>query len=136
MGFHTVVDIGWGEWGSRLRPPFFWAPPSKTAYTVLDSLQMFVQRTILSEDLFFFRERLDFERKIGKSEMKSKWRPFFFFFREHLDFRRKICKPRLDLFFSQTTSIFENSCLGPLNWNIHHWFHIQILLKKIRSHTK
>ena len=26
-----------------------------------------------------------------------------------------------DLFFSQTTSIFENSRLGPLNWNIHHW---------------
>ena len=23
-------------------------------------------------------------------------------------------------FFSQTTSIFENSCLGLLNWNIHH----------------
>ena len=35
-------------------PPFFWGPPSKTAYTVLDSLQMFAQRTIRSEDLFFF----------------------------------------------------------------------------------
>ena len=29
-------------------------PPSKTAYTVLDSLQMFAQRTVRSEDLFFF----------------------------------------------------------------------------------
>ena len=46
---------------------------SKTAYTVLDSLQMFAQRTIRSEDLFFFfREHLGFGRKIGKSEMKSK----------------------------------------------------------------
>ena len=62
-------------------PPFFWGPPldfkglpSKTAYAVLDSLQMFAQRTVRSEDLFFFffRERLDFGRKIGKSEMKSK----------------------------------------------------------------
>ena len=55
-------------------PPFFGGPSSKTAYTVLDSLQMFAQRTIRSEDLFlfFFRERLDFGRKIGKSEMKSK----------------------------------------------------------------
>ena len=35
-------------------PPFFWGPPSKTAYAVLDSLQMFAQRTIRSEDLFFF----------------------------------------------------------------------------------
>ena len=67
-----------GYWVRRMRQspqalPFFGGPPSKTAYTVLDSLQMFVQRTILSEDLFFFfRERLDFGRKIGKSEMKSK----------------------------------------------------------------
>ena len=35
-------------------PPFFGGPPSKTAYTVLDSLHMFAQRTIRSEDLFFF----------------------------------------------------------------------------------
>ena len=35
-------------------PPFFLGPPSKTAYTVLDSLQMFAQRTIRSEDLFIF----------------------------------------------------------------------------------
>ena len=95
-----MVDTGWGEWGSRLRPPFFWGPPSKTAYTVLDSLQMFAQRTIRSEDLFFFGEHLDFGRKIGKLEMKLKWRPFFFFFfREHFDFGRKISKPRSDLFF-------------------------------------
>ena len=54
-------------------PPFFGGPPSKTAYTVLDALQMFVQRTILSEDFFFFfGEHLDFGKKIGKSEMKSK----------------------------------------------------------------
>ena len=35
-------------------PLDFKAPPSKTAYTVLYSLQMFAQRTIRSEDLFFF----------------------------------------------------------------------------------
>ena len=29
-------------------------------------------------------------------------------------------------FFSQTTSIFENSCLGPLNWNIHHCAQSQV----------
>ena len=29
-------------------------PPSKIAHTVLNPLQMFVQRTIPSEDLFFF----------------------------------------------------------------------------------
>ena len=71
-----------GYWVRRMRQspqgPFlggpldFKAPPSKTAYTVLYSLQMFAQRTIRSEDLFFFRERLDFGRKMGKSEMKSK----------------------------------------------------------------
>ena len=66
-----------GYWVRRMRqspqvPPFFGAPPSKTAYTVLDSLRMFAQRTIRSEDLFFFRERLDFGRKIGKLEMKLK----------------------------------------------------------------
>ena len=32
------------------------------------------------------------------------------------------------LFFSQTTSIFENSGLGPLNWNIHHCFRNNLLL--------
>ena len=66
-----------GYWVRQMRqspqaPPFF-GTPSKTADTVLDLLQMFVQRTILSEDLFFFRE--------------------------HLDLGRKICKPRSDLLF-------------------------------------
>ena len=42
---------------------------------------------------FFFRDHPDFGRKIGKSEMKSKWRPFFFF-REHPDFGRKIGKSK------------------------------------------
>ena len=37
-------------------PPFFGGPPSKTAHAVLDSLEMFVQRTMLSEDFFFFLE--------------------------------------------------------------------------------
>ena len=31
-------------------------PPAKIAHTVLNPLQMFVQRTIPSEDLFFFLE--------------------------------------------------------------------------------
>ena len=96
-----MVDIGWGEWGSCLRPPFFWGPPSKTAYTVLDSLQMFAQRTIRSEDLFFFFWRTPWvwekNREIG-DEIKVKT-VFFFFFREHFDFGRKISKPRSDLFF-------------------------------------
>ena len=49
-------------------------PPSKIAHTVFNPLQMFVQRMILSEDLFFFffREHPDFGRKIGKSKRKSK----------------------------------------------------------------
>ena len=45
---------------------------------------------------FFFRGHLDFGRKTGKSEMKSKWRPFFFFFREHLDFWGKIAESEID----------------------------------------
>ena len=54
-----------GYWVRQMRQspqaPLFLGPPldfkgplSKTAHTVLDSLQMFVQRTILSEDFFFF----------------------------------------------------------------------------------
>ena len=47
-------------------------PPAKIAHTVLNPLQMFVQRTIPSKDLFFFREHPDFGTKIGKNE--SKWK--------------------------------------------------------------
>ena len=32
---------------------------------------------LIAETFFFFREHPDFGRKIGKSEMKSKRRPFF-----------------------------------------------------------
>ena len=77
-------------------PSILRAPASKTAYTVLDSLQMFAQRTIWSEDLFFFLENT-------------------------LILGEKYASPDQTSFFSQTTSIFENSCLRPLNWNIHHW---------------
>ena len=37
-----------------------------------------------------------------------------------MSFREKYASQDQTSFFSQTTSIFENSCLGPLNWNIHH----------------
>ena len=51
-------------------PPFFGGPPSKTAYTVLDSLSgRFGVKTFF---FFFFGEHLDFGRKRGKSEMKLK----------------------------------------------------------------
>ena len=131
----------------------FKGPPSKTAYTVLDLLS---GRFGVKPFFFFFGEHLDFGRKIGKLEVKLKWRPFFFF-REHLDFGRKIGKSEVKLkwrpfffflentlilgekypspdqtsFFSQTTWIFENSCLGPLNWNIHHCtsvFNVTVLI--------
>ena len=51
---------------------------------------MFAQRTIRSEDL---ENTLILGEKYASRDQTS--------------------------FFSQT-SIFENSCLGPLNWNIHH----------------
>ena len=74
----SVIGSG-GYWVRRMRrssqAPLFWGapldfkgPPSKTAYTVLDSLRgRFGVKTF-----FFFGERLDFGRKRGKSEMKLK----------------------------------------------------------------
>ena len=38
-----------------------------------------------------------------------------------MSFGEKYASQDQTSFFSQTTSIFENSCLGPLNWNIHYW---------------
>ena len=70
-----------GYWVRRMRqspqaPPFlggpldFKGPPLKTAYTVLDSLSgRFGVKTFF---FFFFREHLDFGRKIGKLEVKLK----------------------------------------------------------------
>ena len=37
-----------------------------------------------------------------------------------MNFGEKYASQDQTSFFSQTTSIFENSCLGSLNWNIHH----------------
>ena len=45
-------------------------PPAKIAHTVLNPLQMFVQRTIPSEDLFFLENTLTLGQKIGKTESK------------------------------------------------------------------
>ena len=45
---------------------------------------------------FFFREHLDFWRKVAKYKIDSKRRPFFFFFREHLHFGRKIAESEID----------------------------------------
>ena len=70
--FQGIVSSG-GYWVRRMRqspqaPPFFGGPPSKTAYTVLDSLSgRFGVKTF-----FFFGGYLDFGRKRGKSEMKLK----------------------------------------------------------------
>ena len=89
-----VVDIGWGEWGSCLRPPLFWGPPLENSIYSFG----FAQWTIWSEDLFFF------------------------FLENTLILGEKYPSPDQTSFFSQTTWIFENSCLGPLNWNIHHWW--------------
>ena len=44
-----------------------------------------------------------------------------FFLEDTMNFGEKYASQDQTSFFSQTTSIFENSCLGPLNWNIHHW---------------
>ena len=38
-----------------------------------------------------------------------------------MSFGEKYASQDQTSFFSHTTSIFENSCLGSLNWNIHHW---------------
>ena len=56
--FHLACTQWWilGEANEAVAsgPPSILRAPSKTAYTVLDSLQMFAQRTIRSKDLFFF----------------------------------------------------------------------------------
>ena len=49
-------------------PPFFGGPPLENSIYSFG----FAQRTIRSEDLFFFGEHLDFGRKIGKLEVKLK----------------------------------------------------------------
>ena len=79
-------------------PLFLGGPPSKTAYTVLDSLSgRFGVKTFFF--FFFWRTPWFWKKKREiRDEIEVKT---FFFFREHLH--------------------FENSCLGPLNWNIHHW---------------
>ena len=69
-------------------PLFLGGSPSKIAYTVLNLLQMFDQRTIPGEDFFFFLEdTMSFGEKYASQDQTS--------------------------FFSQTTLIFEISCLGP-----------------------
>ena len=52
----TVVDIGWGEWGSRLRPSLFWGAILKNSTYSFESAADVCSETILSEDLFFFLE--------------------------------------------------------------------------------
>ena len=56
-------------------PPFFGGPPLDFKGPLQNSIYSFgfAQRTIRSEDLFFFfGEHLDFGRKIGKLEVKLK----------------------------------------------------------------
>ena len=79
--FRDHLDFGHEQWwilGETNEPvasgpPFFGVPLENSTYS-FNPLQMFVQsvKNDLSEDLFFFRGRPDFGRKIEKLEMKSK----------------------------------------------------------------
>ena len=52
--------------GYWVRPPFFWGPPSKTAYTVLDSLSgRFGVKTLFFFFFFFLEDTLILEEKEG-----------------------------------------------------------------------
>ena len=67
-------SMPWDE--SHVRSGGYWVrqmrqSPSKTAHTVLTPLQMFLQRTILIEDLFFLENTMIFGEKSARRDQNS-----------------------------------------------------------------